>query len=165
MERITLLLFQAQAGVFLFSFRFDAENLRCLCLTFFYYINTSEIPGELSRENFISSRDHCLYGYIINNVFESKPIWYFTGVYIINRIVKYKRHVLVESSCWPLEDKIHIHARACNILCTSLQHAKVYSEKNLSHGYILNICWEFLKFQPQYSCKVLISLKKNKQSV
>ena len=99
MERITLLLFQAQAGVFLFSFRFDAENLRCLCLTFFYYINTSELPSELSRENFISSRDHYRYGYIVNRAFESKLIWYFTGVYIINRIVKYKRHVLVVSSC------------------------------------------------------------------
>ena len=67
--------------------------------TLFYYINTSEIPSELSRENFISSRDHCRYGYVINHPFESKPILYFTGVYIINRIVKYKRHVLVVSSC------------------------------------------------------------------
>ena len=63
-----------------------------------YYINTSEIPSELSRENFISShvkitcylhtwRDHRRYGYIINCAFESKLIWYFTGVYIINRIL------------------------------------------------------------------------------
>ena len=60
-------------------------------------INTSEIPSELSRENFISShvkvicylhrRDHRRYGYIINRAFESKLIWYFTGVYIINRIL------------------------------------------------------------------------------
>ena len=46
-----------------------------------YYINTSEIPSELSRENFISShvkktcylhmwRDHRRYGYIINRAFE-----------------------------------------------------------------------------------------------
>ena len=44
------------------------------------YINTSEIPSELSRENFISShvkitcylhtwRDHRRYGYIINHAF------------------------------------------------------------------------------------------------
>ena len=44
--------------------------------TFIYYINTSEIPSELSRENFLSSqvkitcylhtwRDHHRYGYII----------------------------------------------------------------------------------------------------
>ena len=62
-----------------------------------YYINTSEIPSELSRENFIPShvktcylhtwRDHRRYGYIINRAFESKLIWYFTGVYIINRIL------------------------------------------------------------------------------
>ena len=47
-----------------------------------YYINTSEIPSELSRENFISShvkvtcylhmwRDHRRYSYIINRAFES----------------------------------------------------------------------------------------------
>ena len=45
-----------------------------------YYINTSEIPGELSRENMISShvkitcclhtwKDHRCYGYIINRAF------------------------------------------------------------------------------------------------
>jgi len=61
-----------------------------------YYINTSEIPSELSRENFISShmkitcyphmwRDHHRYAYIINRAFESKLIWYFSGVYIIKR--------------------------------------------------------------------------------
>ena len=32
-------------------------------------------------------RDHRRYGYIINRVFESKLIWYFTGVYVINRIL------------------------------------------------------------------------------
>ena len=64
----------------------------------FYYLNTTEIPSELSRENFISShvkitcylhtwRDLCHYGCIINRAFESKLIWYFTGVYIINRIL------------------------------------------------------------------------------
>ena len=60
-----------------------------------YYANTSEIPSELSRVNFLSWhvritcylhtwRDHCRHGYIINRTFESKLIWYFTGVYIIN---------------------------------------------------------------------------------
>ena len=32
-------------------------------------------------------RDHRRYGYVINRAFESKLIWYFTGVYIINRIL------------------------------------------------------------------------------
>ena len=58
-----------------------------------YYIKTSEIPSELSCENFISShvkitcildlhtrRDHHRYGHIINRAF-------FTGVYTINRIL------------------------------------------------------------------------------
>ena len=63
-------------------------------ITSFYQINTSEIPSELSRENFISShvkitrylhtwRDHRRYGYIINPAF-------FTGVYIINSLVRYR---------------------------------------------------------------------------
>ena len=60
-------------------------------------------------------------------------VWYFTGVYIINRILHaaygYEFYLLVvnsishsfaaltrEISSWLLEDKIHIHARACNIL-------------------------------------------------
>ena len=68
----------------------------------FYYINTNEIPGELSRENLISSHvkitcylhmwkyHHC-YGFIINRTFQtkklfiSKMVWHFIGVYIINR--------------------------------------------------------------------------------
>ena len=102
----------------------------------FYYINTSEIPSYLSRENFISSHilwDHRRYGYIINRAFESRLIWYFTGVYILNRILHTRLWIWILSSCvqlnislircahyeissWPLEDKIHIHARACNIL-------------------------------------------------
>ena len=63
-----------------------------------YYINTSDIPRELSRENFISLHvnmtcylhtwiDHRCYGYIIYRAFKRKLIWYFTGVYIINRIL------------------------------------------------------------------------------
>ena len=61
------------------------------CIIILYYINTSEIPSELSCKNFISSRmkiSHYLrYCYIINRAFESNLIWYFTGVYIINRIL------------------------------------------------------------------------------
>ena len=69
-----------------------------MSITSVYYITTIEILSGLFRENFISShvkitcylhmrRDHRRYGYIINRAFESKPIWYFTGVYIINRIL------------------------------------------------------------------------------
>ena len=32
-------------------------------------------------------RDHRRYGWIINRALESKLIWYFTGVYIMNRIL------------------------------------------------------------------------------
>ena len=66
-----------------------------------YYLNTNEIPGELSRKNLISShvkitrylhtwKCHGCYGYIINSTFHAKKLlewngWYFIGVYIINR--------------------------------------------------------------------------------
>ena len=59
-------------------------------VTWLYYINTSKIPSELCCENFISShvkitcslhtwRD-IWYWYV-------KRYWYFTGVYIINKIL------------------------------------------------------------------------------
>ena len=121
-----------------------------------YYINASEIPSELSRENFLSShvrikcylhtwRDHRRYGYIYR-AFESKLIWYFTGVYIIKRILHTLLWIWILSSSvqldisqvsaaltreiwsWPLEDKIHIHAWTCNILYLSpLTQIKLWS--------------------------------------
>ena len=54
-------------------------------ITIFYYINTNEIPGDLSRENLISSHlkiacylhmwkyPRC-YGYIINRAFHTKKL-------------------------------------------------------------------------------------------
>ena len=56
-----------------------------------YYINTSEIPGELLCENMISShvkitcylhkrKDHRCYGYIINCTFLSKKIFKWNGL-------------------------------------------------------------------------------------
>ena len=63
---------------------------------YIYYINTNEIPGELSRENLVSSqvkitcylhmwKYHLCYGYIINRAFtpknySSEMVWYFIGV-------------------------------------------------------------------------------------
>ena len=42
----------------------------------FYYINTNEIPGELSRENLISSHVKISpsYGYIISRAFHTKKL-------------------------------------------------------------------------------------------
>ena len=65
----------------------------------FYYINTNEISGELSRENLISShvkitcylhmlKYHFCDGYIINRAFHTKKLSKgngFIGVYIIKR--------------------------------------------------------------------------------
>ena len=66
----------------------------------FYYINTDEILGELSRENMISShvkitcyfhmwKYHRCCRYIINRAFRRKNcfiemVWYFIGVYVKN---------------------------------------------------------------------------------
>ena len=64
-------------------------TLREQCVTYLrtiiYYINTNEIPGELSRENLISShvKITCFfhmskyrrcYGYIINRAFHTKKL-------------------------------------------------------------------------------------------
>ena len=66
----------------------------------FYYINTNEIQGELSRENMIFTcennmlsshvKDYRCYGYTINRAFRKKKcltemVLYFVGVDIINR--------------------------------------------------------------------------------
>ena len=60
-----------------------------------YFIKTNEILGELSRDNISSHvkttcylhtwKDHRCYGYIINRAYLSEMVWYFIGVYIINR--------------------------------------------------------------------------------
>ena len=75
----------------------------------FYYINTNEIPGELSCKNLISScvkitcylhmwKYHRCYGYIINRTFHTKKLLKWNG--------------LVFHWC--------ISARPCNILYTTL---------------------------------------------
>ena len=57
----------------------------------FYYINTNEIPGDLSRENMISShvkitcylhlwKDHRYFGYIINRAFHTKKLLKWNGL-------------------------------------------------------------------------------------
>ena len=56
-----------------------------------YYLNTNEIPGELSRENMISShvkitcylhmwKDHRCDGYIINRAFHRKKLFRWNGL-------------------------------------------------------------------------------------
>ena len=61
-----------------------------------YYVNTNEIPGELSCKNVTSlhmkitylytCKDQCCYGYIINCAFrsQSEMVWYFSVIYRIN---------------------------------------------------------------------------------
>ena len=65
-----------------------------------FIISTNEIPGELSRENFISShvkitcnlhtlKYHCCYGYIINRTFHTKKLLKWNGLvfhwYLFNK--------------------------------------------------------------------------------
>ena len=58
-----------------------------------YHINTNEIPGELLRENMISSqvkitcylhlwKDRRYYGYIINRTFHTKKLLKWNGFFI-----------------------------------------------------------------------------------
>ena len=69
-----------------------------------YIINTREIPSELSRENFISSENNLL----PSHVKRSPSLW------LDNKSRLF--HLWDIELNTPLEDKIHIHARACNIL-------------------------------------------------
>ena len=57
---------------------------------------------------------------------------------------------------------LRLHRRICltfspiDLYFIDLQHAKIFSEKSLSLGYIPdNLFFECLKFQPKYSYKVL----------
>ena len=114
-----------------------AKEVARVCYSFYrglnYYINTNEIPGELSRENLISShvkitcylhmwKYRLCYGYIINRAFHTKKllsemVWYLIGVYIINKTLhgRLKRRSLVKYFSI-LEEKFRISARPCNIL-------------------------------------------------
>ena len=111
-----------------------------------YYINTNEIPGELSCENLVSSHvtitcylhiwkyHHC-YGFMApftpkNS--QSEMVLYFIGVYIINRtlhghleIWNFSSRVekifhsfaaLTREIFSTLEEKVRISKRPCNIL-------------------------------------------------
>ena len=68
-------------------------NWSKLINTQYYYINTNEIPGELSRENLISSRVkitcylymwkyHRCYGYIIDRAFHTKNLLKWNGLVV-----------------------------------------------------------------------------------
>ena len=64
-------------------------------------MNNNKIPGDLSRENMISSRrdkitidvvsiynkSHCCYTLELQK-YQSGMVWYFSGVYLINRTLR-----------------------------------------------------------------------------
>ena len=121
MEYALILCFSVWRWYWFPSSYFDLSHLHSTCSMWLsashtdnllHYINTSEIAGELSHEDTISShvkitgylhiwRDHCCYGYIINctlcgkkNYIKGEMVWYFIGVSIINRTLL----------TWPLGD-------------------------------------------------------------
>ena len=66
------------------------HKIICKCINALYHINTNEIPGELSRENLISShvkitcylhmwKYHRCYGFIINRAFHTKKLLKWNG--------------------------------------------------------------------------------------
>ena len=78
----------------------------------FYYISTNEIPGELSRENLISSHakitcylhmwkyHHC-YGFVINHVNTRREISYLrVAMYFPILLLKY-------TQLWPKNNWVH----------------------------------------------------------
>ena len=75
----------------------------------FYYINTNEILGELSRENLISShvkitcylhmwKYHLCYGYILNRAFHTKKLLQLNGL-VFHWCLYNKKNIT-----WPLGD-------------------------------------------------------------
>ena len=119
----------------------------------FYYINTSEIPSELSRENFIYShmkitcyrhtwRCHRCYGYITNCSF-------FTVVYIINRILHARLWIWILSSRGQLDISL---VRAYRV-----DHSKIKFISTRGH-VISSIYYQPKKVQRKRKKKSLIQL-------
>ena len=99
----------------------------------YYYINTNEIPSELSHENLISSHvkitcylhmwkyHHC-YDFIINRTFQTKKLFKQNGLAfhwcLFIRVEKYFTSECSERVKYfsALKEKFHISARPCNIL-------------------------------------------------
>jgi len=114
-------------------------------------------------------RDHRRYGYVTNRAFESKLIWYFTGVYIINRILHTRLWIWILSSRGQLEDKIHIHARACNIpyvinIMLFEQVCRQCSRRILTSPVIYQLKYArqqviFQKWHPSASCHAPLGLR------
>ena len=103
---------------------------------YFYYTNTNEIQGELSRENMIFTCENSM---LSSHVKRSPLLWlhnksrlsqekksltemvlYFIGVYIINRTLHNRLEIRNFSPRFEdisiLEEKFRISARPCNIL-------------------------------------------------
>ena len=97
------------------------------CFTAYYYINTSEIPGELSCENLISShvkitcylhmqKYHLCCGYIINRAFHTKKLLKWNGLvfhwclYSINITLHARRRLEIRNFSSRVE-KIFQHSK------------------------------------------------------
>ena len=115
----------------------DSENLDI----YLFIINTGEIPSELLRENFISSqgkitcyphtwRDHLRYDYIIIHTF-------FTGVYIINRMLH------ARSWIWILSSRVQLDISLCFVEHSALSYllslTRVLFTFNVAHTLSLNL--------------------------
>ena len=115
-------------------------------ITYTYYINTNEIPGEFS--SFHLWKDHLCYDYIINRAFHSKKLFKwnglaFIGFYIINSTLhgcleiwnfssRVEKNFMSERSKQvkyfaTREEKFCISARPCNILYVSTFTVQIWA--------------------------------------
>ena len=91
----------------------------------FYYINTNEIPGELSRENWISSHvkiSPLLWLHDKSRLWHQKTIkleWFGISLVLKKYFTRSLRSLVTYFST--LEEKFRISARPCNILYAILQ--------------------------------------------
>ena len=121
--------------------------MSCSCfsypITLIYYININEIPGELCRENMISShtwKDHCYYGYIINCAFRSKieMLWYIMSVYIINRTLHGRLEIRNFSS--------HVEKYFTHSLCSLMKYFQ-HSKRNFvsPHRHVISSMYVYAR--------------------
>ena len=135
-----------------------------------YYINTSEIPSELSHENLISSHvkippllwlHNKLHLYRPRN-FLSKMVWHFIGVYIINRMLHGRLEIRNFSSCveknislvhcahsWNIFQQlkrnfVFLHGHVISSISTIFDETKQAQQMVIG---MLGYCWGMMKFR------------------
>ena len=127
------------------------------CIISLYYINTNEIPGELSCENLTSShvkitcylhkwKYHCCYGYIINRTFHTKKLLKWNG--LVLHLCLYNKKIEHYTAAWRYEISLLVLKNISLVCCTHLWNIFQHSKRNFvsPRGHVMSSI--ILSFKP-----------------